>query len=204
MTAQNPETTISVDELRELLNGAVAPVLLDVRTPAEHRGAHLPGSVLVPEELVRGETQRLADALADADRPVVVLCQSGPRSRQARELLAGAGLTEASVLDGGLNGYRAAAGDAAVQRGEGPWAMERQVRMAAGSLVLVGLLGGRLLSPKARVISGAIASGLIYSAASNTCGMAQVLARMPWNQDPEGPVRIEDVLAQLEDPPQDR
>lgn len=197
MAAQNPETTISAEELREALGDAVAPVLIDVRTPAEHRRAHLSGSVLVPEELVHGQTRRLVEGLVDVDRPVVLLCQSGPRSQQAREQLAGAGLTGARVLDGGLNSYRTAGGDHGVEIGEGPWAMERQVRMAAGSLVLAGLAGGRFLSPKARVVSGAIASGLIFSAASDTCGMAQVLARMPWNQSPDGPVRIEDVLAQL-------
>ncbi|GAB3187385.1 rhodanese-like domain-containing protein [Nesterenkonia suensis] len=197
MTSADPATTLSAEQLRDMLAQGHDPLMLDVRTAAEHRGAHIPGSVSAPDELIRDEADTLAAALDEVDRPVVLLCQAGPRSRQARELLAAAGFTEARVLDGGLNGFRAAAGDDAVEIGEGPWAMERQVRMAAGSLVVAGLVGGRLLSPKARLLSGAIASGLIYSAASDTCGMAKVLARMPWNQDHGAPVSLEDVLAHL-------
>ncbi|MGQ7786972.1 rhodanese-like domain-containing protein [Nesterenkonia sp. PF2B19] len=198
MADQNTLTLLSAEELRRMIDDGADPVLIDVRTPAEHRSAHLLGSLLVPDELVSREAQRLADALAAVDRPVVLLCQAGPRSQQAQQALSAAGLTDSRVLSGGLNAYRATVGDDAVEVGEGPWAMERQVRMAAGSLVLAGLLGGRLLSPKARVVSGAIASGLVFSAATNTCGMAKALARMPWNQSPQGPVRIEDVLQEIE------
>ncbi|GAA3062765.1 MULTISPECIES: rhodanese-like domain-containing protein [Actinomycetes] len=198
MADQNTLTLLSAEELRRMIADGADPLLIDVRTSPEHRSAHLPGSLLVPDELVSRETQRLADALVAVDRPVVLLCQAGPRSQQAQEALTAAGLTDSRVLAGGLNAYRATVGDDAVEIGEGPWAMERQVRMAAGSLVLVGLLGGRLLSPKARVVSGAIASGLVFSAATNTCGMAKVLAQMPWNQSPQGPVRIEDVLQEIQ------
>lgn len=197
MTSADPTKTLEAEELRDMLAAGAEPLMLDVRTAAEHRGARIPGSVRVPEELVRAETEALAEALAETDRPVVLLCQAGPRSRQAQDRLAGAGAEGLRVLDGGLSRFRAVAGDDAVELGSGPWAMERQVRLAAGSLVLAGLVGGRLLSPKARVVSGAIASGLVYSAASDTCGMAKVLARMPWNQDQGAPVRLEDVLTRL-------
>lgn len=201
MTHHDSTTTVSAEELHDMLDGGTAPLMLDVRTPPEHRSVSIPGSVLMPEGLVRSQTQPLVEALAETsagtDRPVVLLCQAGSRSRQAQDVLTDAGLQGARVLDGGLTRYRTVAGDAAVALGSGPWAMERQVRMAAGSLVLAGLVGGRVLGPKARLLSGAIASGLIYSAASDTCGMAQVLARMPWNRHQEDEVGVEDVLAQL-------
>lgn len=197
MTEQDAAAMISAEELRDMLAADAEPLLLDVRTVAEHRGTRIPGAVCVPEELVRAEAGTLAAALADPGRSVVLHCQAGPRSRRAHELLSGAGLQGARVLDGGLARFRDVAGDDAVERGSGVWGMERQVRMAAGSLVLAGLIGGRVLSPKARLLSGAIASGLVYSAASDTCGMAAVLARMPWNRDQEQ-VRLEDVLARLD------
>ncbi|MDZ5076349.1 rhodanese-like domain-containing protein [Nesterenkonia sp. HG001] len=197
MTSADPTTMLSAEELQDMLVEGAEPLMLDVRSAAEHRGARIPGSVLVPEDLVRAETQALAEALDEADRPVVLLCQAGPRSQQAHDRLVGAGAEGLRVLDGGLVRYRAVAGDGAVELGSGPWAMERQVRMAAGSLVLAGLVGGRFLGPKARVVSGAIASGLIYSAASDTCGMAKVLARMPWNQSQDAPIGVQDVLTRL-------
>lgn len=193
MTVPNRTTTMSAEELHEMLAEGAEPLMLDVRTPAEHRGARIAGSVSVPEELVRAETEELAVALAETDRPVVLLCQAGSRSRQAGDLLTGVGAEGLRVLDGGLTRFRAVAGDDVVELGAAPWAMERQVRMAAGSLVLAGLLGGRFLSPKARVVSGAIASGLIFSAASDTCGMAKVLARMPWNREQGPQLRLEDI-----------
>lgn len=197
MTTADPVTTVSAEELHEMLRDGTEPLMLDVRSAAEHRRAHIPGSVPVPDELVRSETEALAASLAETDRPVVLLCQAGPRSQQAHDRLVGAGAEGLRVLDGGLTRYRAVAGDEALSLGSGPWAMERQVRMAAGSLVLAGLIGGRFLSPKARLLSGAIASGLIYSAASDTCGMANVLARMPWNQHRSAPTRLKDVLPRL-------
>ena len=69
-----------------------------------------------------------------------------------------------------------------VVRGTQRWAMDRQVRMTAGSLVLLGFIGSKLASPKLGYLSAGIGAGLVYSAASNSCAMASVLSKMPWNK----------------------
>ncbi|EMY34992.1 rhodanese domain-containing protein, partial [Arthrobacter crystallopoietes BAB-32] len=77
-------------------------------------------------------------------------------------------------------GFAAAGGD--VVRGAQRWDLERQVRMAAGTLVVGGLLAGKFVSPKLRLLAGAIGTGLTFSAATNTCAMGKALSRMPWNR----------------------
>ncbi len=59
--------------------------------------------------------------------------------------------------------------------------MERQVRFTAGSLVLAGL-GLGLLYPAWQLLSAAVAGGLVFSALTNTCGMAALLGRLPHNR----------------------
>jgi len=59
--------------------------------------------------------------------------------------------------------------------------MERQVRLAAGSLVLAGILAS-LRWPGARLLPGAVGAGLTFAALSNTCAMSRVLLKLPYNQ----------------------
>ncbi|NKX51938.1 DUF2892 domain-containing protein, partial [Arthrobacter deserti] len=91
-----------------------------------------------------------------------------------------AGIRSALVLTGGAPGFAAAGGD--VVRGAPRWDLERQVRLAAGTLVLTGLAAGRFVSPRLRVLAGAVGAGLSFSAATNICAMGKALARMPWNR----------------------
>lgn len=165
--------------------------VVDVRSSAEFESLHIRGSYNVPLHLLSEHAEDIADRL---DQRVVLVCHSGVRAAQARQQLSAAGLQDAHVLDGGAAAYAAAGG--AVVEGKQAWAMERQVRMAAGSLVLAGVLGGQLLSPKLRLLSGGVGAGLAYSAATNTCAMGSVLAKMPWNRDTRE-VTPQDVLDQL-------
>ncbi|WP_246657729.1 rhodanese-like domain-containing protein [Arthrobacter yangruifuii] len=152
-------------------------VIIDVRSAAEFESLHIRGSYNVPLPLLSEHTDRLAERLGGR---VVLVCQSGVRAEQARGHLAGAGVDGALVLAGGVPAFAAAGGD--VVRGAQRWSLERQVRMAAGSLVVTGLAGGRFVSPKVRLLAGAIGVGLAFSAATNTCAMGQALSKMPWNR----------------------
>lgn len=152
--------------------------VIDVRSPAEFAGGHIAGAHNVPLERLR----EAVPVLTPARHPnLLVVCASGARSERARTELDRLGVaaldlaggTTAWVADG--NALAGVAGARAV------WPMERQVRFAAGSLVVLGLAAGRVL-PKARVLSAAIGSGLVFSAVSGTCGMAAVLARLPHNR----------------------
>lgn len=166
-------------------------IVLDVRSAAEFESLHIAGSVNVPLPLLKDHADSVATRLGGR---VVLVCQSGVRAEQARQRLGAAGLDAATVLSGGVPGYAAAGGN--VVRGKERWDLERQVRLAAGSLVLAGLTGGRFVSPKVRTLAGVIGAGLTFSAATNTCAMGKALSVMPWNKAATEPTP-EDVLASL-------
>lgn len=160
--------------------------VLDVRSPTEFEAERLPGSLNLPLDLLRSQAGRVRQLLDGRD--VLLVCRSGERARQAQRALEAGGLP-ARVLDGGL--LRWAADGGGLETGSprrAVWVLERQVRLAAGTLVLAGLAAGRR-APRARVLSTAVGAGLTWSAVSGTCGMATVLARLPWNRgstaDPE-------------------
>lgn len=174
------------------------PMVIDVRSIAEYEAVHIRGSYHVPAQTLAEHTVELARHLDDPSSPVVLVCQSGVRAEQARRHLAAAGLDHAHVLDGGVPAYAAAGGD--VVRGRRVWALERQVRLAAGSLVLAGLAAGRLLHPNARLLAAGIGAGLTFSALSDTCAMGSMLARLPINRDSADPTVSATVAALRERP----
>ncbi len=164
-------------------------VVIDVRSAAEFENLHIRGSYNVPLPLLSEHTDDLAARLGSR---VVLVCQSGARAEQARQRLGGAGIDTAYVLTGGVPGFAAAGGD--VVRGKTRWDLERQVRLAAGSLVVLGLAGGKFVSPKITLLAGAIGAGLTFSAATNTCAMGQAIAAMPWNKTAQEPTRESAIL----------
>ncbi|MBF4160923.1 rhodanese-like domain-containing protein [Nocardioides acrostichi] len=190
MTATDVCSKIDPAELATLLDSADRPLLLDVRTPAEFEAAHLEGAVNVPVSLVSANAATIAPRLKPG---TVVLCQSGPRAEQGAAALASAGAPGVRVLRGGVGAWDGEGRP--VRRGKQVWAMERQVRMTAGSIVLLGILAS-LKAPRAKFLAGGIGAGLTFSAASNTCAMAQVLSKMPWNRGSEEPT-LDSALAQL-------
>ncbi len=157
-------------------------MIIDVRSGAEFESLHIKGSYHVPLGML---SEHAAEFAAKLGTRVVLVCQSGNRAEQARNKLGAAGLSAASVLTGGVPAYEAAGG--VVVRGRRVWALERQVRMAAGSLVLAGVLGSKFVSPKLGLVAGGIGAGLTFSAATNSCAMGQVLSRMPWNRSANEP-----------------
>lgn len=167
---------LDVSELRRLLDERDDMVVLDVRSPGEYESVHLEGSVNFPLDLIEQHSAEVAARLAG---PVVLLCARGVRSGQAARLLAGAGVDDLQVLDGGIGAWESAGGD--VRRGRGRWAIERQVRLAAGSLVLTSILASTQRSA-AKWVAAAIGAGLTYSALSDTCTMARVLGYLPYNR----------------------
>ena len=113
------------------------------------------------------------------DHDVVLVCRSGRRAGQAQEALHRVGLGSSQVLTGGIVDWEATGGD--VNRGRQGWELERQVRLAAGALVVTGIAASTVV-PRAKWLSGLVGSGLVFAAVTNTCAMGMALARMPWNQ----------------------
>ncbi|UPO77301.1 rhodanese-like domain-containing protein [Arthrobacter sp. Helios] len=186
MTAHDPAAVTSIDArtLRAWLQDPDDLIVIDVRFAAEFETLHIRGSYNVPLPLLAEHTDDVAERLG---KRVVLVCQSGTRAEQARVRLGSAGISSAHVLTGGVPAFAAAGGD--VVRGRQRWDLERQVRLVAGSAVVLGLAGGRLVSPKLRVLAGGIGAGLTFSAATNSCAMGAALAKMPWNKAGTEPTR---------------
>lgn len=167
---------IDTAELQRMMLDDPATRILDVRTGGEFDGVHIGGSYNVPLDTL-GEHAR---DLADVEHPVVLVCKSGARADQAHTTLTGAGKQRLHLLDGGLDAWIAGGGD--VVRGTSEtWAMDRQVRLVAGSISLTGILLSMFV-PKAKWLAGGVATGLTFSAVTNTCAMGNALAKLPYNR----------------------
>ncbi|MEM7285695.1 MAG: rhodanese-like domain-containing protein [Actinomycetota bacterium] len=177
MNATIPATDrISTGELARLRAGDPAIRILDVRTGGEFETTHIPGSYNVPLDTL-GE--HVSD-LADIDHPVVLVCQSGSRATQAHSALRNAGKHTIHILDGGIAAWEAAGQE--VSRGDvRRWAMDRQVRLAAGSLVVAGVVAS-VVAPRLKWLAAGVGSGLVFSAVTNTCAMANALSKLPYNR----------------------
>jgi len=172
-----PDTdVIDASQLRQLIDEDPAIRILDVRTGGEFDSVHIEGSYNVPLDTL-GEHAR---DLADVEHPVVLVCKSGARADQAHSKLTVAGKERLHLLDGGLDAWLASGGDV-IRGSSDTWAMDRQVRLVAGSISLVGLLMS-VLFPKAKWLAGGVAAGLTFSAVTNTCAMGNALAKLPYNR----------------------
>ncbi|HWL53269.1 MAG TPA: rhodanese-like domain-containing protein [Chthoniobacteraceae bacterium] len=164
-------TPAEVHENREEL------LLVDVRTPAEFETFHVADSALHPfGELPPGRLRELAAA----GRPCVVVCLTGKRALEAARKLEENGLRDLRVLEGGLRAW--VDEGLPVERGRKRMSLERQVRIAAGSLIAGGTILALAVHPAWSLLSGLIGAGLVFAGITDTCGMGSLLARMPWNR----------------------
>ncbi len=150
--------------------------LVDVREPSEHAAGRIAGAQLVPLAVLAAVAASWV-----REEAVILYCQSGRRSARGLEELAALGFTQATHLEGGYAAW-VANGRATEKDARAPWALERQVRLAVGLLVLLFTLLGLYAHPAFFLLDLAISGGLIFSALTNTCGLALVLTKMPWNR----------------------
>jgi rhodanese-related sulfurtransferase len=149
-----------------------------VRTPMEYQELHVVHARNVP--LDRLDPGAVMQARNGSQEPLYVICRSGSRGRQACEKLIAAGHTNVVNVEGGT--LACAEAGLPVVRGKKMISLERQVRIAAGSLVLLGVLLGWLVHPAFLGLSAFVGAGLVFAGVTDTCGMGMLLARMPWNQ----------------------
>lgn len=156
--------------------------LIDVRTPAEFRELHaslarnLPLDAVRPHEIDQG-------SIGDANAPLYVICHSGARANVACDRLQASGYDNYVVVEGGMVAWEDAG--LPVIRGKKTISLERQVRIAAGFLVLLGSCLGFFVHPYFIGLSAFVGGGLMFAGITDTCGMGMLLARMPWNQVPD-------------------
>ncbi len=165
------------EELKAALDAGQPVKLIDVRSPAEYAEVHIDGSHLVPLSRLNADAVKATDAHAEA---CVLVCRSGRRAEQARRKLAAAGGVKLHVLEGGVDAWTDA--DYPVHRGKAAISLERQVRIAAGFLVLAGVVGGTSIHPGFFGLSAFVGAGLMFAGITDWCGMALLIGRMPWNQ----------------------
>ena len=168
---------VDAETISEVIQSHEPIKIIDVRTPAEFESAHIPGSYNVPLDLLPEHREELENTLRS---PAVLVCRSGARAEQAANLLRQTKLSNVHILEGGLTAWQAAGKP--VNRGQQRWSLERQVRGVAGSLVVASVLGGLLVSRPASLLAGAVGAGLAFSAVTDTCAMAKVLTRLPYNR----------------------
>lgn len=151
--------------------------LVDVRTPAEYETAHIPGAYNIPLDALGAHLDAIRNTVAD---PIVLVCRSGQRSRQAEQMLEAAGLGTCLVLDGGLDAW--AASGLPVERGRQRISLERQVRIAAGALAAIGGLLATFAHSRFGLLPAFVGSGLVFAGLTDTCGMGMALSRLPYNR----------------------
>jgi rhodanese-related sulfurtransferase len=171
--------TISPQKLHERMAAGENVDLIDVRTPVEFREVHAEGARNLPlDSLHPADVTKQRNG--SADQPLFVICRSGNRASKACEKLVAAGFANVVNVEGGTQAWDEAG--LPVNRGKKAISLERQVRIAAGFLVLVGAVLALTVHPYFAALSGIIGAGLMFAGITDTCGMAMILARMPWNQ----------------------
>lgn len=175
--------TISPRELARMREEGRAVELIDVRTPVEYAEVHAEGAQLVPLDWLDPRAI-LSERGGNGREPLYVICRSGRRAAKACESLKAAGVENVYSVEGGTLAWEQAG--LPVVRGPKAVSLERQVRIAAGLLVVIGVLLGWLVHPALLGIAGFVGAGLVFSGITDTCGMGLLLARMPWNRVGEG------------------
>ncbi len=151
--------------------------VVDVRTPREHAEVRVEGARLMPLGQMDPQVH-LAEA---RQQPIYVLCRSGSRAELACAQLEKAGFEQVFLVQGGILAWEQA-GLPVTRTLVQAISLERQVRIVVGSLVLLGLVLGWRIHPAGYLLSGFVGSGLIFAGVTDWCGMALLLARMPWNR----------------------
>ena len=151
-------------------------LLIDVREFPEYAAGHIAGSQLVPLS-----TLARVSATWDPATPITLVCRTDRRAKLAREQLTERNFTDLTILEGGIEAWRAA-GKPLEREARQPWSLERQVRIAAGSLVLITLLLAYFASPYFFFATAFVGAGLVFAGVSDICMMATVLGKLPWNR----------------------
>ena len=168
-------TTLKPREVADLLAAGRA-VLFDIREPDEFARRHVKGARLTPLASLASAPPAVAKG-----QIAIFTCRSGMRTAANCGRLAGLVDGPAFILDGGVDGW-ASAGLPLMEDRKAPLELTRQVQIAAGSLVLLGLALGFLVHPGFFGLSAFVGAGLTLSGATGDCGMARLMAAMPWNR----------------------
>lgn len=165
---------ISPQQARALIDKGAK--LVDIRNADEYAREHIPAARAIPLDSLPGE---LHPAPGET---VIFHCQSGMRtSNNAARLAQAASPAQAFVVEGGIQGWKQA-GLPTIEDKTQPLPLMRQVQIAAGLLILCGVLLGYGVSSLFFLLSGFVGAGLLFAGVTGFCGMARLLKVMPWNR----------------------
>ena len=170
--------TITVQQLADR-NKQGDVEIIDVRTPMEFQEVHatqarnVPLDALDPHAVTKSRN-------GSVDEPLYVICKSGTRGGKAQQRFIDAGFSNVVNVEGGTEAWVNAG--LPVVRGKKAMSLERQVRIAAGFIVLVGALLGFFVHPYFIGISAFVGAGLMFAGFTDSCAMGMLIAKMPWNK----------------------
>lgn len=153
--------------------------LIDVREMGEYQAEHIPNSQLIPLSEFRIEKLSLNNN--KPHKPIVLYCQSGNRSQKAAQKLIESGFSDFSQLQGGITAWKTSGYPTKINQ-NAPISLMRQVQIVAGSLVFTGTFLGAFVSDWFLILSGFVGAGLVFAGVTNTCAMAMLLAKLPYNK----------------------
>jgi rhodanese-related sulfurtransferase len=180
MSMHNPDITIR--QLHAAQLRGESPALLDVRSAAEYRAGHIPGAQLIPiEELVPEAVPRKFNRpCVGSNETLYITCQAGPRAQRAAERLRQAGYTNLALIEGGTQAWEKAGFP--LKRCGASISLERQVQIAIGMLLILKVFLGFSVHELFFALTALVGAGLIIAGVTRWCGMAKLIARMPWNR----------------------
>lgn len=176
--------TITCDQLAQRVKTARSVDVIDVRTPAEFREVHCVHATNVPLDSLDPQAIMAARG-GSPDEPLYVICRSGTRAAKACEAFLKAGYTNVVNVEGGTQAWDHAG--LPVRRGRKTMSLERQVRIAAGFLVVLGVVLKFAVHDYFVLLSLFVGAGLMFAGITDTCAMGMLIAKMPWNQVKPGP-----------------
>ena len=169
------ETSIHPRELADALQAGGCQ-LIDVREPVEHAESHVRGAELIPLGQIEARCGEL-----DKSKPVVVMCQAGKRGAAAADKLRALGYSDVRNLEGGILAWKAA-GLPCASGAKTVMPLMRQVQITVGFFVFLGSLLAVYADPRWVWLCAFFGAGLLFAGLSGFCGLAMVLAKMPWNR----------------------
>jgi rhodanese-related sulfurtransferase len=165
-------------------------LILDVRTAMECAEKRLCcNHHHVPLDQLDAKTFMAQQGLSK-ESDLYILCRSGQRATMAAERFIKEGMINVYVIEGGilsceecgqkLEGHLIKTETSLLKKY--PISLERQMRITAGLLVLMGSLLGFFVEPDFLFIPAFVGAGLIFAGVTDRCGMVLLLTRMPWNK----------------------
>lgn len=177
-----PFQSIKPQDLHQLLQRDSQLQLIDVRSPVEYQSGHAIGAKLLPLDQLSPKT--LIDTLdataLEGDKPLYITCQSGLRAQQAAERLQETGHDNLVLLEGGTDAWISAG--LPVKRCARVISLERQVQISIGALLILKVAFGFTVHELFFLAGALIGAGLIVAGITRWCGMANLIAQMPWNR----------------------